>query len=388
MSTTTIMYANFAGSNHHRDGRNRPGAAADVTLPSLVRRAVVRVGGRVTRARSDIAVAEFDSTYDAVRAAVAIQQDIARNHGHHALDAPRIGIDVAEIIGEDVEAFGAAAGVARRICDAAEPGQILVSDVVEYLLRRRHDIAFDPAGGIDVDGANEGQSVYQVAWEADVVPPITRTVVADDAGLLRAGIVNLLAANSFDVVAEAADFDSVIEAVERHRPDLLITDIRMPPTNTDEGVRAALALWPTNPELAVLVLSQYVEARAAVELLDGAPVGVGYLLKERVTEVSEFVDSARSVLAGQAIIDPTVAERMMARRSVSAALTRLSGREQEVLARMATGASNSAIATSLFVSPKTVETHVSSILTKLDLPDVPEGNRRVQAVLRFLEATR
>ena len=284
--------------------------------------------------------------------------------------------------------FGAAVGVARKLCDAAGPGQILVSDVVEHLLRRRRDITFDPAGGIDMDGANELQSVYQVAWEADAEPPATRTVVADDAGLLRAGIVNLLAANSFDVVAEAADFDGVIDAVERHRPDLLITDIRMPPTNTDEGIRAALALWPTNPELAVLVLSQYVEARAAVELLEGAPVGVGYLLKERVTEVSEFVDSARSVLAGQAIIDPTVAERMMARRSVSAALARLSGREQQVLAQMATGASNSAIAASLFVSPKTVETHVSSILTKLDLPDVPEGNRRVQAVLHFLEATR
>ncbi len=162
----------------------------------------------------------------------------------------------------------------------------------------------------------------------------------------------------------------------------------MPPTNTDEGIRAALTLWPTHPELAVLVLSQYVEARAAVELLEGARAGVGYLLKERVTEVSEFVDTARSVLAGQAVIDPTVAERMMARRSNNDALARLSGREHEVLAHMATGASNSAIAASLFVSPKTVETHVNSILTKLDLPDAPEGNRRVQAVLRFLEATR
>ena len=155
----------------------------------------------------------------------------------------------------------------------------------------------------------------------------TRTVVADDAGLLRAGIVNLLAANGFDVVAEAADFDGVIDAVERHRHDLLITDIRVPPTNTDEGIRAALTLWPTHAELAVLVLSQYVEARAAVELLEGTRAGVGYLLKERVTEVSEFVETARTVLAGQAVIDPTVAERMMARRSNNDALARLSGRE-------------------------------------------------------------
>jgi DNA-binding NarL/FixJ family response regulator len=168
----------------------------------------------------------------------------------------------------------------------------------------------------------------------------------------------------------------------------LVTDIRMPPTNTDEGIRAAIELRATHPDLAVLVLSQYVEASGALALLEGAGAGVGYLLKERVTEVGEFVDAAREVLAGRVVIDATVSQRMMARRSVDEALSRLSAREREVLALMATGASNGSIAESLVVSAKTIETHVGSILIKLDLPDVAEGNRRVQAVLRFLEATR
>jgi len=162
----------------------------------------------------------------------------------------------------------------------------------------------------------------------------------------------------------------------------------MPPSNTDEGVRAAIALRAAQPGLAVLVLSQYVDAQAAVALLDSEGGGVGYLLKERVTEVAEFIDAAHQVLAGTPVIDATVAQRMMGRRSVDHALTRLSAREREVLSHMATGASNRAIAESLVVSAKTVETHVSSILIKLDLPEIGDRNRRVQAVPRFLEATR
>jgi DNA-binding NarL/FixJ family response regulator len=337
-------------------------------------------------------MAVFESAYDGVRAAIGVQQHSEQGGRRHSDPVRiRVGLNVGEVIvddGENDDVFGAAVVVARRLCDAAAPDQIIVSGIVEHLLRRRNDLSFSAVGELELKGLPEPEVAFEVIWERLPEQPAPRVVVADDAGMLRAGIVTLLVSHGFDVVAEAGDFDGVISAVNHHRPDLLVTDIRMPPTNTDEGIRAAVELRATHPDLAVLVLSQYVEARGAVALLEGAGAGVGYLLKERVTEVSDFVDAAREVLAGRPVIDATVSQRMMARRSVDEALSRLSTREREVLALMATGASNLSIADSLVVSTKTVETHVGSILLKLDLPDAAEGNRRVQAVLRFLEATR
>jgi DNA-binding NarL/FixJ family response regulator len=348
-------------------------------------------GGHVTKTVSDGVIATFDSAYDAVRAAIAMQQSIHRRAAVDP-DCPRarVGINVGDVSrdGAGGDVLGTEVMVARRLCETAAPGQILVSGVVEHLLRRRDDIVFRSAGEIEVAGVSEPEPAFDVGWEPLPERAAPRVVVADDAGLLRAGIVNVLLSAGFDVIAEAGDYDELIEVATRHQPALLITDIRMPPSNTDEGVRAAIALRAAQPSLAVLVLSQYVDAQAAIALLDSEGAGVGYLLKERVTEVAEFIDAAHQVLAGTPVIDATVAQRMMARRSVDHALTRLSAREREVLSQMATGASNRAIAESLVVAAKTVETHVSSILTKLDLPEMGDGNRRVQAVLRFLEATR
>jgi DNA-binding NarL/FixJ family response regulator len=390
MPTSTVLFAELSAAAGGDSAAPDDGVAAAVaTHLTLVRRIIDRFGGRVTKSLRHSITAVFESAYDAVRSAIAIQQETARE----ARDAPdsvavRVGMNIGEVIDGDDDVFGAAVVVARQLCGAASPGQIVVAEMIEHLLRRRADITFAATADVEIDGSLE--RAFEIAWQlpSERLAPHARVVVADDAGLLRAGIVNLLGARGFDVVAEAADFDGVVEAVTRHRPDLLVTDIRMPPTNTDEGIRAAVALRATYPGLAVLVLSQYVEAGAAVELLNGSGAGVGYLLKERVSEVDEFVDAALTVLSGRHVIDPAVAEGMMQRRDVREAVTRLSERERDVLAQMATGASNSAIAAALFVSTKTVETHVSSILTKLDLPDIPEGNRRVQAVLRFLEATR
>jgi DNA-binding NarL/FixJ family response regulator len=211
-------------------------------------------------------------------------------------------------------------------------------------------------------------------------------VVADDAALIRSGIVRLLDGGGFHVVGEAADFDGLIAAVEQAPPDLVVTDIRMPPTNTDEGLRAAAAIRAAHPSVAVLVLSQHVETRAAAGLFDGRPAGIGYLLKERVSELSEFLDAARTVAAGGSVIDPTVADQLLRRRRNDSALARLTERERDVLRLMAQGKANAAIAATLFLSIKTLETHVRSIFDKLDLGDNnPDDNRRVLAVIRWLE---
>jgi DNA-binding NarL/FixJ family response regulator/class 3 adenylate cyclase len=396
--TSTILFTDIVGSTSRlaADGDDQGVAEVSAHLNSL-RHVIGSFGGRVTKSLGAKSLgtgvmAVFDSAYDGVRAAIAVQQQtVQAGRGQPNPVRIRVGINVGEVIvedGENDDVFGAAVVVARRVCDAAAPDQILVCGIVEHLLRRRNDLTFVSVGEIELKGLPEPEPAFEIIWERLAVRPAPRVVVADDAGLLRAGIVTLLVSEGFDVVAEAGDFDDVISAVNDHRPDLLVTDIRMPPTSTDEGIRAAIELRSAHPNLAVLVLSQYVEASGAVALLEGAGAGVGYLLKERVTEVSEFVDAAREVLAGRAVIDSTVAQRMMARRAVDEALSRLSTREREVLALMATGASNRSIAESLVVSAKTIETHVSSILIKLDLPDVAEGNRRVQAVLRFLEATR
>jgi DNA-binding NarL/FixJ family response regulator len=225
-----------------------------------------------------------------------------------------------------------------------------------------------------------------VPWELDETRTSLRVVVADDASLIRSGIVQLLTASGFDVVAEAADADELTTAVDRDPPDLVITDIRMPPGHSDEGLRAAATIRSAHPEVAVLVLSQHIEARAAADLLDGRPAGIGYLLKERVSDLAEFVDACTAVADGGSVIDAMVAERLMRRRANDDVVARLTDRERDVLGAMARGLSNQAIADELYLGKKTIETHVGSIFQKLDLGESGEGNRRVQAVLQFLNA--
>jgi DNA-binding NarL/FixJ family response regulator len=214
-----------------------------------------------------------------------------------------------------------------------------------------------------------------------------RVVIAEDAPLIRAGLVRLLSDEGFTVVAEAGDRDELLAAVDEHEPDLVVTDIRMPPSHTDEGIAAAIEIRRQYPAIAVLVLSQHVEPAAAVSLLAGAPTSVGYLLKERVSELDEFVAACRTVASGGSVIDELVAEQLLRRRRQQDPLDRLTDRERDVLAQMATGASNRAIAAALYLSEKTVESHVRSMFMKLDLAEDPDENRRVAAVVRWLHAT-
>ncbi len=211
-----------------------------------------------------------------------------------------------------------------------------------------------------------------------------RVVIAEDSVLLRAGIVRLLEDEQIDVVAAAEDGDGLLVAVSEHRPDLAIVDVRMPPSFTDEGLRAALKARENQPGLPVLVLSQYVEERYAVELLSGGAGGVGYLLKERVADVAEFVDAVQRVAGGGTCIDQEVIAQLMARGRRNP-IDVLTPREREVLGLMAQGLTNVAIAKSLTVSDGAVEKHVGNIFSKLGLEPSAEEHRRVRAVLTFLE---
>jgi DNA-binding NarL/FixJ family response regulator len=211
-----------------------------------------------------------------------------------------------------------------------------------------------------------------------------RVVIAEDSVLLRAGIQRLLADEGIETVAAVEDGESLLEVLAEHRPDLAIVDVRMPPTFTDEGLRAALRARERTPDLPVLVLSQYVEERYAVELISAGAGGVGYLLKERVADVAEFVDAVHRVARGGTCIDQEVISQLMARgrRNPIDALT---PREREVLGLMAQGLSNAAIAKSLTVSDGAVEKHVGNIFAKLGLEPSQEEHRRVRAVLAYLE---
>jgi DNA-binding NarL/FixJ family response regulator len=214
-----------------------------------------------------------------------------------------------------------------------------------------------------------------------------RAVIAEDSVLLRVGLIKVLEMGGFQVAAEAGDAEGLLAAVAEHRPELALIDVRMPPGFTDEGVRAALEIrrrWPGTP---VVLLSQYVEERYAADLLSANTSGVGYLLKQRVADVADFVAAVRRVADGGTALDPQVVAQLLLRRD-SDPLARLTPREREVLGLMAEGRSNAGIAQALVVSESAVAKHINSIFAKLDLPVVDADHRRVLAVLRFLGASR
>jgi len=213
-----------------------------------------------------------------------------------------------------------------------------------------------------------------------------RIVVAEDSVLLREGMVRLLEDAGFEVVGQAGDAEDLVRKVSAHKPDLAVVDIRMPPTGTDDGLRAALEIRRRLPGTGVLVLSQYVEEEYALELVGEGADGTGYLLKDRVADVDAFVDSVRRVGEGGSALDPEVVATLLGRRRRDDPLTALTEREREVLGLMAEGRSNQAIAEQLVVTERAVEKHVTSIFSKLDLAPTAEDHRRVLAVLTFLRA--
>jgi DNA-binding NarL/FixJ family response regulator len=372
--TTTVMIAEVDGSG--------PAPESFAEHVDTIEDCLGKWHGRLVERSDRRLVACFDSASDAARGAVALHQVLDRFGAARTL---RIGIEVGERGEVDDDAWDAVLLTANQICQAAAPGQTLASSFVGRLAGASPEIRLEPAGAVELSGGPERVDTVEIAWDPAPSGSTIRVVVADDAALIRSGVVHLLGQEGFEVIAEASDYDSLVAAVDRDPPDLVITDIRMPPSQSDEGLRAAAHIMANHPGTAILVLSQYIDTSAPLELLNSDTAGVGYLLKERVGELDEFVAAARRVAAGGKVIDPLVAGQLLAARGSRDALGRLTEREREVLDLMAQGLSNQSIGDRLYLSPKTVETHVGSIFTKLDLPGDSRSNRRVRAVVQWLE---
>jgi len=253
----------------------------------------------------------------------------------------------------------------------------------------RHRTAGRRAGpyGCRHPGETQARSIARAAESPESVAVALRIVLADDSYLIREALTHVLAAaDDIDVVAVCADCDSLMEAIEAEQPDVVVTDIRMPPGEDDEGVRIATRLRETHPGIGVVVLSQYLEPRYALELLAGGSDGRAYVLKERVLDRGGLTTAIHATAAGGSVIDPKVVEALVAARSRAdaSALSGLSGREREILAEIAQGKSNLAIAASLSLSKRAVEKHINAIFTKLEMPETEDVSRRVKAALLFL----
>ena len=216
--------------------------------------------------------------------------------------------------------------------------------------------------------------------------PQLRIVIAEDAAIMRDGLAHILSHRGHQVVAAVADAATLLAAVDAHQPDVAVIDVRMPPTHTDEGLHAALSIHRDHPGVGVLVFSQYIEARSAADLFAGAPAGVGYLLKDRVADVSEFIEAISRVARGGTVLDPEVVRQLLGASRRADSLATLTPREREVLSLIAQGRSNAAIASTLTISPGVVEKHAASIFAKLGLAPDGNDNRRVIAALRYLES--
>ena len=336
-----------------------------------------------------------------------------------------MGIHTGEPVTADDTYYGLDVHRAARICSAGHGGQILVSSMTRALLASggRDGFEFVDLGEHALAGLPGPERLYQLAvdglardfpplrvahsqaTEPDPVdfvvpaePPLPtpaeepepvramRVVLADDSVLLREGVARLLEESGFEVIAQSGTREDLLRHVAMHKPDVAITDIRMPPTQTDEGLRAAQEIRERFPGVGVLVLSQYVEPAYALELLSESAEGVGYLLKDRVSDLEEFAGAVRRVGEGGSALDPAVVNQLVGRRRRADPLEELTAREREVLELMAEGRSNDALSKRLYITPRAVEKHVTSIFQKLRLTATPEDHRRVLAVLAFLRA--
>jgi DNA-binding NarL/FixJ family response regulator/class 3 adenylate cyclase len=365
----------------------------------IVRDGVEGHGGALIELRGDEALVAFDSPRDAIVAAIGLQSrfvDAALRESNLPLYVG-IGMDAGEAVPMEDGFRGGALNLAARLCSLAGPGEVLASREVIHLARAVEGVSYVERGEARLKGLVEPVHVIRITPATDdpaerltrakVAPaPAMRVVLADDSILLREGVARLLSDGGFTVVAQAGDAEELLVAVRADPPDVVITDIRMPPTHTDEGLRAAHEIRSEYPGVGVLVLSQYVETDYAMQLVSEGAAGLGYLLKDRVANIQEFTDAVRRVAAGGSVIDPEVVTRLVGRARQASPLDALSDREKEVLALMAEGRSNQAISEGLFVSEKTVEGHVRSIFTKLDLLPTADDHRRVLAVLTFLRA--
>jgi DNA-binding NarL/FixJ family response regulator/class 3 adenylate cyclase len=393
--TVTFLFADVEGSTALQQNPSVDYAAAVALLRRLLRDAVAAHGGVEADAVGDEYVAAFADPAASADAAFASQR--ALRDAEWPGDATvrvRIGLHVGSpSLGEEGYT-GVDVVRASRIANAGHGGQIVVSD---DLLSTLDGVPSRDLGEHRLEGLAQPERIHQLL--ADDLPrdfpPLRNTismlgagisvVLADDTVLLREGIARLLADAGFDVVAQSGTPDDLLRHVAMHRPSVAIVDIRMPPTHTDEGLRAAAEIRDRFPGTGVLVLSQYVEAAFAMGLFATITRGIGYLLKDRVADVGEFASAVRRIAEGGSVLDPAVVADLFGRKKTNEPLGLLTPREREVLELMAEGRTNQAIADRLYVTPRAVEKHVTSIFSKLELTATTEDHRRVLAVLAFLQ---
>jgi DNA-binding NarL/FixJ family response regulator/class 3 adenylate cyclase len=404
--TVTFLFTDIEGSTELVGRLGDAYSDAMAEHRRILREAVVAANGLEVDSRGDEFFAAFQRTRDAVTAALAGQRQLAAHDwpGDRPLRV-RVGIHTGEPLLGESGYEGLDVHRVARICAAGHGGQVLVSQTTRNLLEAGQvpEAEFQDLGEHELRGLPRPERIFQLlAPDLPARFPALRTensqpakgsadegkglrvVLADDSVLLREGIARLLSDSGFEVVGQSENPDDLMLKVRSYSPDVAIVDIRMPPTQTDEGLRAAQEIRENHPDVGVLVLSQYVEPAYAMELLAESAEGVGYLLKDRVSDVDEFAAAVRRVAEGGSALDPALVTQLVGRRRQHDPLDELTPREREVLELMAEGRSNQAIGERLFVTPRAVEKHITSIFGKLRLPQASEDHRRVLAVLAFL----
>jgi DNA-binding NarL/FixJ family response regulator/class 3 adenylate cyclase len=407
--TVTFLFTDVEGSTALVDRLGDRYGDVMADHRRLLREAVAAADGHEIDARADEFFAVFQRTRDAIRAALDIQRAFAAHDWPtEGLVRVRVGIHTGEPLLGESGYEGLDVHRVARLCSAGHGGQVLLSQTTRNLLEAGQvpEAEFQDLGEHELRGLPRPERIFQLlAPDLPTEFPSLRTedgrapeaaagdegkglrvVLADDSVLLREGIARLLVEAGFEVVGQSGTPDDLMLKVRSYSPDVAIVDIRMPPTQTDEGLRAAQEIRESHPDVGVLVLSQYVEPAYAMELLAESAEGVGYLLKDRVSDVDEFAAAVRRVAGGGSALDPALVTQLVGRRRQHDPLEELSPREREVLELMAEGRSNQAIGERLFITPRAVEKHITSIFGKLRLPPAAEDHRRVLAVLAFLQA--
>ena len=396
-STFSFLLCDIEGSTRLVREAGAAYAAILADERRILRETVAAHNGTVIDAHGDELFAAFVDAGDAVAASVSAQRALIE-HEWAGVNPVRVrmGLHTGEAIVTEDGYTGIDVHRAARIGSAGHGGQILASAATHGSVpsATMRDLGIHRLAGLP-----EPDHIFQVLADGlpRDFPPLRNTiamlgnamrvVIAEDSILLREGIVRLLEESGFEVLAQSDNPEDLLRHVAMHRPDVAIVDIRMPPTHTDEGLVAARTIREEHPATGVLVLSQYVESGYAMDLLAEGAEGVGYLLKDRVSDLEEFASAVRRVGEGGSALDPAVVSQLVGRRRTDDPLATVTPREREVLELMAEGRSNQAIAERMFVTLRAVEKHVTSIFTKLGLPASTDDHRRVLAVLAFLRDT-